>query len=304
MKTKQIAWNGISFSIPENWEISSYKFPGKNRTIIEIEDEYAVRLEAEWAVSTQERLDRIRKRYRETVGDMAKEADRAVEIEKIPKGWTASVYEFRETDAEHGRKGIDVSTHILGTALYDSPASGLFAYFIFRFHPEDREHPETLIRLVAETFTDHTGDKNRPWKLFDIDTEVPSIFTIDKTAFDVGAKMMRFRYKGRILWIWFFSCADVILKDAPGIEHWVTGYLNSYSGIKGKRFFPGSDGRISWKRRFPNLITSRDDLFRWCFRTQIRCRRDTKENRIVAWLYNYRSKSDLELLPEEFEFKS
>ncbi|MCF7855521.1 MAG: hypothetical protein K9N51_12035, partial [Candidatus Pacebacteria bacterium] len=61
--TRRIAWDGVSFQVPATWDMGGYEFR-KRRTYLELEDDYTVRMEAEWTrLKRRPGIQRVRERY-------------------------------------------------------------------------------------------------------------------------------------------------------------------------------------------------------------------------------------------------
>lgn len=305
-KYRRLSWNGISFAMPDNWELSLFRFLKRNATHIEIEDEYAVRMEVEWIYREKGDLDyqTIIKRYEKASKGLTVKADDKTEINDLPEGWHATDFIFKETGKQHVNGKLEVIEHGLLTAFYCCPDNSLFCFFLLHFMPEDNENPEELIRNISNSFENHTAKPLVPWQLFDISFRLPQEFKLDHTIFDIGSKMMRFKWKGRRLHLWYFSCADIFLKEAESPAHWAAGYLNGYGKIDGARFRIDDNGGIIWLRKRIHPFGHRNEIARWCFKYSIGFRIIEAENKLVLWVYNYRKEADLDLLPEEFRFES
>lgn len=299
---RRLSWNGISFAIPDNWELALFRFLKRNATRIEIEDEYSVRMEVEWIYREKGDLDykTIIKRYEKASKGLTVKADDKIEIKDLPAGWHATNFLFKETGKQQSKGKLEVIEHGLLTAFYCCPDNSLFCFFLLHFMPEDNENPEELIRNIAKSFENHTMNPVIPWKLFDISFEMPREFKLDHTAFDIGSKMMRFKWWGRRLHLWYFSCADIFLKEAKSPDHWAAGYLNGYSKIDGIRFRMDDNGRIVWRRKKLHILGHRNEIARWCFKYSVGYKILKEENKMLLWVYNYRKASDLELLPKQF----
>jgi hypothetical protein len=303
---RRLAWDGVELQLPWNWELGLYKFLRKGVTRIEVEDEYAVRLEAEWLRPTRRALkpDVILERYRKATDALARKAHETIDVQGLPPGWTASRVSMRDTASAKKKRGLDVveSHHV--SAIYVCPRSEILFFVLLHFMPEDREKPEEVMRLLAGSFRHHADAALVPWKLFDIAFEMPRQFRLESASFDVGAKRMVFRWKTRRFHLWHFSCADMFLKDGVVVEQWVTGYLNGFSEIRGPIFMPGKNGEIRWRRRQRHLFGHRTEIARGCFKYRIRCHRDAKRNQLVVWVFHYRRDSDLDLIPPSLRFEA
>ena len=296
---KRIAWDGVSFLIPGNWELALYKFLKKGVTRVEIEDEYTVRMEAEWVRPRRKlQMDHILERYEARSKKLTMRADRKKAVEQLPKGWVATRYTFAETVPNRGGKGLTVIKHDLVTAFYLCPESTLFCFVLFHFLPEDQEDPAKVARLVASEFRHHNDGQLVPWQLFDIAFETPREFLLENTQYGIGSKLMVFRWKLRRFYLWHFSCADMFLKEAGNIETWVAGYINDTRLVRGGSFYVDEGGEIRWKKRRRHVIAHRDQLARWCFRHKVSWHLDKEKNQLIVWAFNYRKPKDLDIIPD------
>jgi hypothetical protein len=296
--TRTLAWDHVSLEVPSNWELAAYRFPGGGVTRIELEDEYAVRLEAEWTRTRRERhVRRLMRRYEERSGELTKKAHERHVVEGLPTGWSATRYEFNPTDARTRNAGLKVARRGLVTALYVHPDRRLVAFLLVHFLPGDAEDPDDLARLLARRFAYLGETPLVRWQVYDLSFDLPTDFALEGTLFDIGAKLLIFTWRLRRFYLWQFSCADVFIKEGTSLERWFAGYLNSFPHVKGFRFSPAEGGGISWKRRFPALIAHREELARWCFRHEVRCHHDRERNRVIAWLFSHRRPEDLEVIP-------
>ncbi len=302
LESRRLAWDRVSFLVPANWELALYKFPKRKFTRIEVEDDYSLRLEAEWT-RPKHGLDiqTIQERYDKTTKRLTNKADHKERISGLPKEWLATVFTFREGRLAKDAKSPFQRKQWMITAFYLSPDSSLFCYILLHFYPEDKENPPEVMRLIAKDFTCHTG-KLAPWQLFDVKFETPREFILENTQFEVGAKLMVFRWKLRRFYLWHFSIADMILKDGERQEEWLSGYLNSFRYIKAVIFYPGENGEITWRRKRRHPIGHRDEITRWCFKWKTRCYLDKDKNQLVAWVFSYRKQNDLKMIPKPLRF--
>jgi len=294
--TRQIAWDGILLDIPAEWDMGGYKFLKHGITRIEVEDDFSVRLEVEWIRPTNRLpMKQLVARYEKASRKLTLQSDDEQAVYGLPEGWSATLHLFRD-DAFVGESADGICKRMV-TAFYVCPRSSIFVFVLLHVGSEDHEDPQELIARIAEGFVQQEGESRR-WQLFDIGFELPRAFELESTLFDVGSKMMTFRWEQRRLLLWHFSCADRILADHPRLEEWATGYINGFSGLKGPVFEPGRDGVINWKRRKRYPIGHREELARGCTQYRVRCRHDREKNQLVVWVYQYRKGEDLAMLPE------
>lgn len=295
---RRLAWNGLSFAVPANWELAVYDFLRRKVSRIELEDEYSIRLEAEWVRGNKSfDLKRIMKRYEEAAKPLTLKSDEQKTVKGLPEGWYATRFMHHETGAAAGGRDLKVIHHELVTAFYLCPRSRLFCFFILHFMPGDREDSEAVIGQLAATLQDHQDEPVTPWHLFDIAFELPGRFTLEQAVFDIGAKMMVFKWRHRRYFRWYFSCADVFLKNGQTPAEWACGYLNGSRLFRGAVFYPGNKGDIAWRRRQPFFLGHRTEIARLCFRYQVDCRLHESDKKLVLSVFHYRNEEDLKLLP-------
>jgi hypothetical protein len=296
--SRRIAWDAVSFCVPSNWELAVYKSLRRGAHRVEIEDEYSIRLESEWIRGHRKlNLSSIMKRYEKASKPLTLKSDEQKNVGRLPEGWHATHFIFKETVPDQGGDALDVVKHELVTAFYLCPLSSIFCFFLLHFMPEDKEKPADVIRRIASTFQNHSGSAFVPWQLFDIAIKVPREFVLESTQFDIGVKLMVFKWKLRRYFLWHFSCADVFLKDGASPAEWACGYMNGARLLKGPVFYPDGKGGIGWRRRRPYLFGHREEIATLCYRYAVGCRLSDADNKLVLWVYHYRREDDLKLLP-------
>ncbi|MDP6358166.1 MAG: hypothetical protein QF473_23820 [Planctomycetota bacterium] len=280
MNTQPFSWDGISFEVPTSWNLSVYKFI-KKLTRVEFEDDYTIRLEAEWLRPKGE-LDKekVQRRYKLQSRKLTKDAERVVAFENLPPGWVASEYALAEEQK-------------LVTAIFMEPNSRLFGFFLIYFEPEDSESPEQVLRSLCESFVIQEGD-TLAWQLYDIDMSLPADFKLVDTNFQTGMKKMIFRWERRKFMIAFVNLADIVLKKHSQDE-WLIRFLNSSRFARSGYFYPKASG-IEFRRRKRHRFGHIEEIFRRCALYRWGCIHDADSNLLVPWVVNYREPSDLERL--------
>ncbi len=298
MHLRPLAWNGVALAVPENWELALYRCPGRGAAHLEVEDEYAVRLELDWlADSRRAEAARFLADNDRAAANLARQADKHAVLAGFAEGWQVTRYDFSETiPTRRQGRGLGVAAHSLFSAFFAAREAAFLCRLRLHFLPGDPEEPEALARLVTASLKRAAGGPI-PWVLFDIAFELPREFLLEATAFDIGSKLLVFRRGGRRLYLWFLSCADRFLDSAPRAEAWVTGFLNAQRQVPGIVFWPGAAGAVTWRRRRRHLLCHRDELARWCFKYTVGYRRDRERNQLRIWVFNYRRDEDRRLLP-------
>jgi len=298
MQTRWLAWNGISLAVPQNWELSNYRFPGRGVAHIDVEDEYSRRLELDWLAGAQRaQTARFLSDYDRSAANLARHADQKTPLAGFPEEWRVTRYDFREIiPTRRKTREIGVVAHSLYSAIFTACDASFVCRMQLHFLPGDSENPDAVLRLLTGSLKLHAAGPI-PWTLFDIDFELPREFLLEATSFDIGSKLMIFRRGGRRLYLWFLSCADRFLTSATREETWVTGYLNGQRRVPGIVFWPGAEGAVTWRRRRRHLFCHRDELSRWCFQYEVGYRRDLARNQLRIWVFNYRQDEDRRMLP-------
>jgi len=280
LRTRAFAWDGVSFQVPENWNLAIHKYP-KRITRLEFEDDFSVRIEAEW---TRPRklldIDRIQRRYDVAARKFTENADHTRPLKNLPEGWVATFYRLGEDQR-------------LVTAMFMAPESALFAFFMFHFEPEDPEDPETVTRSVAGTFEVQQGPR-RKWELYDLSLETPADFKLINTQFQTGLKLLVFFWKRRKFQIWFANLATLILKQQPRGE-WMSRILNSSRLFRSGVFWPdpADEARARFRRRRRHRLGHIDEIVRQCFEYKVECLHDAERNMLIPWVFSYRKDEDL-----------
>lgn len=283
-KYQRFAWDGFSFDVPADWNLSDYGYR-RDVSRIQMEDDAFLRLEMEW-LRARQRLEtaRLQQRYAQmAAGLKAGEADQTV-VDQLPPAWSAYLYSFPD-----GR-------HLL-TAFRLVAGHPFFCFFKIHFPFASRREPERLIRNLARSFQLQEAAVIS-WTLYDIDFRLDREFRLVQTAFQAGRKMMVFEWRLRRLFIWFFSLADVVLQKGS-LESWCADYLKTFKGLRGPVFNPGGPGKLVSRRHWLSPFGQIEEIIRRCSRYQARCLRLPAKNQIVLMVFQYRDESDLARLKLE-----
>ncbi len=291
---RQLAWDGLVFDVPANWELARYHYPDRARGMLDIEDETARRLEWAWIVTTSDtRRRHFMARAAEGMERLTARADRHDAIAGLAPDWQATQFGFREIlPTRKRRKQFGIVCHDMVSAVYAPADQPLRCVLRLNFLPGDPENPEELTRHITHSFQ-YLADHEIRWRVFDLDFRLDADFALEATQFDIGAKLMRFRKQGRKLFCWTLSCADRIVSSAKNEAAWITGFLNERRQVPGIVFLRAPDGGITWRRRrFPSFVNG-DEIARRCFRYTVGSRRDRRKNQWIIWVFNYRRDADL-----------
>ncbi len=282
--TQRFAWDGLSFDVPADWNLSDYA-QRSDLSWVRFQDDTALRLEVEWR-RTRLPMDvlRIRRQYAAPSEALVKEGANLSIADGLPAGWSAYLYSMPD-----GRR--------LLTAFWLSSDALCFVFFKLHFAAASRREPLRMIRALAAGFRVHAG-ATIPWAAYDFGFRLNREFRLTYTSFQAGRKMMAFEWRRRRFFIWYFSLPDLFLKDrAP--EPWCAEFLNGFKAIRGVRFEPGAPGQVraryTWRRPFGHG----EAVARGCFRYDARCRLLPDRRQLVLTVYQHRRPADLESLRVE-----
>ncbi len=292
---RRLAWDGIAFKVPVNWELARYDYLKGGLIFLSIEDETSVRLEIEWLIPRSEsQAHRFLEKTKKALDKTMAHADRQTEIEDLPPGWWATHCEFSEVLAVQRRnRRLGVVQHALVSGIGLPDNRSLCCAIRLNFLPGDPEEPLQLCRDIIGSITYRSAGAIQ-WAAFDIAFELDAAFVLEGTTFNIGSKLMIFRRDGRRLYLWLLSCADRFFDEADDESRWVIGFLNAQRRVPGIVFAPSVNGGISWRRRGLIALCHRDELARRCFRYSIGFQRDHAINQVRIWVYNYRHAPDID----------
>jgi len=276
---KRFAWDGVSFDIPADWNLSGYTHDRQQRRI-EMEDDYAHRLDVEWLFSPAKlNAAIIEQRYLKSSKSLTKSAKESAPIKDLPRGWAGFLYAF-----------ADGRTLITAWALI--PEQKFFVFFTLHFERDSKEQPEALVRAIAASLALHIAALV-PWECYDISFQVPRTLKLEKTEFLAGRKMFLFQWRGRRLHLWFFSLADLLLKKHT-LPEWAAGFLSGQRGLRGPKYVV--EGNEVRAERRPWRPFHADQIGSFCFRYRCGVRHNPERNQIVLWAFHHRRGADMEHL--------
>ncbi len=280
-QTHRFAWDGISFEVPFDWNLSGYSF-NENSSSVQMEDDNALRLDMEW-IRPGKPVDQseLQKRCSKVAEELEDAGAETSAIGALSEGWTATMYSMPD-----GR-------HLL-TAYRLVPDSTFFCILKLHFPAASRREPPRMARIIASSFRIHK-EGPVPWEFYDVSFEMNREFRLVNTSFQAGRKMLAFEWRLRRFFIWFFSLADSILKQKP-LEEWCAEFTNGFKGIRGPTFVAAGKGEIQSRFTYRYPFGHVEELVRGCLRYHARCLHIPEKNHIVLYVFNYRKQSDLDMI--------
>ena len=195
---RRIAWNGIRFSAPANWEIGRI-----GMCYLQLESETGPAVEVKW--------NRIKGRFshkrhlRRLAGLQKRKLRKSFRQAAMPASWENALQ-------DRVAAGFAWQTETIGGrgVLVYSPASRtatLLQFYSGRSGDAERSAP----RLLA-SFRDHVSGSLMPLAVFDIRAQIPIEYELQRFRFEIGRYDLRFSARNRKLRMIRWSPAAVLLR--------------------------------------------------------------------------------------------
>lgn len=279
------AWNGLAFLTPKNWELSETELSkGINRIVLE--DDAMPRLELDW-ITPKDALDKdkVQKQCQKQTRKLSEAACEVVEVKGISNEWTA--HEYRMPD----------SRTLLIAYRVPSDTTSPFAFFRLHFSPKTSESPAVCFRSIAKSFSWYNAGLT-PWSFYDVDFRLNRDFRLVATSLQAGRKTLSFEWRLRRLFLWYFSLADIVLRE-KSLAQYCADFLNNLKLLPVPLWIPQGDTALSYKRHKLYFLGQFEEIGRMCFKYHAEARLFPDKNQIALWVIQYRKESDLEKLSEE-----
>ncbi len=286
---KLFAWNGVAFFTPENWELSQSELSkGLNRIVLD--DEFSPRLELEWMLcdSTID-SDNLQKNFQKQAKEITEKAVSIRRLDALPSEWTAHEYSMEDNRTL-------IVAYMVPSAK-DSP----FALFKLHFDAHSKELPALTFHTIANSFR-FFHDGLALWAFYDINMELDAKFRLTASSLQAGRKTLCFEWRLRRLYIWFFSLADVALRD-KSLAEFSADFLNRTNLLPVPLWSPDGPDRIKYRRRRLFFMGQFEEIGRMCFRYSATLHHLPQRNQIAIVVYNYRNDNDLQVLKESIQIK-
>ena len=286
---KLFAWNGVAFITPRNWELSQSELSrGLNRIVLD--DEFSPRLELEWMLC-ESPLDRqtVQQIFQKQAKEITEKAEGIRKLTGLSDEWTAHEYSM-------GNGRTLIVAYIVPTSE-KSP----FALFKLHFDSHSKDVPALTFHTIATTFR-HFSDGPVPWSFYDVDMALDAKFRLTASSLQAGRKTLCFEWRLRRLFIWFFSLADVALKQ-KSLSEFAADFLNRTNVLPVPLWSPDGADRIKYRRHRLFFMGQFEEIGRLCFRYSASLHRIPQRNQIAIVVYNYRNDNDLYVLKESIQIK-
>ena len=195
MSWREIAWNGVRFSTPVDWEVAKI---GPRYLLLTDQGEPA--MEIKW--------ERVKRRFshRTAFRRLSSLHGKTVQERPLPDEWKQILVGFAgmgftwQAETKSGR----------GAILYcpDCGNATLIQFFQNFSSPSNK----TCLRVLA-SFQDHSLDDNVRWSIFDIRSEIPAEYRLIRYRFEAGRFEIHFGSKGQQLSLYRWGPASALLDN-------------------------------------------------------------------------------------------
>jgi len=196
---KEIAWNGVGFRVPEEWEIGQMGIRH-----LTLEDNWGPAMEIKWApvkgkFSHRSHLKRL---IAVQTGGLKK----TIQEWSVPARWEKALsgFQFRgfswQGETQSGR----------GVILY-CPVCRKAA--LIQFFLTESTRQEAIPLRVLQTFQDHRSDDQTVWSVFDIRAVIPANFKHVRHSFKPGNYELAFEHRRQKVILYRWAPATALLAD-------------------------------------------------------------------------------------------
>ena len=178
LKWRQVAWNGVRFDTPMDWEIGKI---GHRYLLLEAPRGPA--MEIKWAPVKGK--FKLRTQLKRLAASQGRQLRRGLREEKLPMDWARAIERYDslgfawQTDSIGGR----------GVVLY---CPGCRKAVLLQFFEKTGQRPFGQADRVLASFDDHPEGRKTLWSVFDIVAEVPVAYHLKRFRFEAGAYELSF----------------------------------------------------------------------------------------------------------------
>jgi hypothetical protein len=203
LKWRQIAWNGVRFDTPMDWQIGKI-----GHRYLLLETPRGPAMEIKWAPVKGK--FKLRTQLKRLAASQGRQLRRGLREEKLPTDWARAVERYDslgfawQTDSIGGR-GVVLYCHVCRKAV------------LLQFFEKTGQRPFKHVDRLLASFQDHSEGRKMLWSVFDIVAEVPENYQLKRFRFEAGAYELFFTKRQLQLTLLRWGPAAVLLKDG-GLE--------------------------------------------------------------------------------------
>ena len=202
---KEVAWNGIRFLSPVDWEIGKIG----NQYLL-LEDEDGPIMEAKWRrikgnFSPQAQLERLANLQKIKPGVIVKRIP-------VPFGWKKKIDRFESACFSWDRETIGG----MGTVIYCPKCQ---TSTLLQFFQRNARTAEKVAAQILASFQDHSENDRIAWSVFDMTARLPSEFRLLRYRFEPGVFELTFVRKRDKIVLYRWGPASILLRQADLVQN-------------------------------------------------------------------------------------
>ena len=198
MDRKNIGWDGISFEIPSNFEIS-----GIDKKFLQLDNGEHPCIEMRWYEAGKTYKEK--NYFRQLAKKIESSSGIKVESTVLPSSWKKPLTDYNSTafywqsDTTSGR----------GVMFYSASASRIM---LVQFINKCDENIDNAATILFETLKFHNTESEIPWHVYDMSATLPSTYELESFEFKPGKFILSVADKNESISLYRFSPANIILK--------------------------------------------------------------------------------------------
>ena len=201
---KEIAWYGVRFKIPGDWQLTQIGI----RYLL-IEDPTGPAMEIKWTpvkgkFSHRSHLKRLASLQNKQVRKSIRPEPLSAEWEVALSDFEASEFSW-ESDSTRGR----------GVILFCATCSNASLIQFFQKNPS---HNNTIASNVLNSFRDHRSDGQILWSAYDIRALVPEMFELKHYRFEAGRYELDFADRSQHIMLYRWAPASILLSKRDLVQ--------------------------------------------------------------------------------------
>lgn len=199
-----MAWNGIRFMAPVNWQVGTI-----GTRYLMLEEESGPVLEIKWArikgaFSHKAHLHRLATLHGRNLG-------KAVRESPLPPGWKKALGGYSaKAFSWHGK-----TVSGKGVILYCPTCQNAT---LIQFYHRDASKAENVSERLLASLRDHRQDNQVVWSVFDIRATIPNTFHLVRQRFEPGIFELEFMSKGQKVTLYRWGPASILLCDRDLVQ--------------------------------------------------------------------------------------
>jgi hypothetical protein len=207
---REIAWNGVCFEVPTNWDIGEI-----GRQYLLLVSDTGPQMEIKWGpvkgkFSPRAQLKRL-------AASQGRKMRKDLHEETLPAAWARSLSRY-ESAGFLWRSGTIGGRGVVLYCPHCRQAT------LLQFYQAPFNRPIPYASRLLESFVDHTERPLKTWSVFDIRAAIPVDYRLEAFRFEAGLYDLAFSGRKSMLTLQRWSPADALL-GADGLAGFERNFL-------------------------------------------------------------------------------